>query len=871
MLGEAGIGKSALLASLADHAGHRGIRVLSVVGSEQESSLPFAGLQRLLHPVLDQVLALAGRHADGLRAALGVAPVHGEPDLFQTGSALVALLAGQAGGVLVIVDDAHWMDGASLEVLAFTARRLSAGPVAMACAATGDRPPAGLGRDLPELRLGPLSVADAALLLQVQPHPVKGSIAPRVLREASGNPQALIELSRASGACPAPDPGLGPLPAAGRQSAAFAAQLGRLPSASRHGLLLVAAAGDTDLHVLAGVSPGLDPEALAPAEELGLITVNTGIRFRHPLLRSAAYHHAPFASRAMIHRQLADALTGQPDRRAWHLGAAALLPDEKIASLLAASAVHAKRPGGPSAVALILERAAAISPEPADQAWRLIHAAEAAMSAGQADWARDLAGRALEQSPDPSLRLRGQLVTARALASAGRYLSAAETLLPLAREAAASEPAAAWNALGLAATAAYQSGCPDHLRAIAAAIALLPPAAGEETQASRLWAMTVTGQVRPAGVLARHGGRGERVLLHAGAAAWLADQTTDAIQLLRTARDTLDDQQMRAASGAPLAALGWAYLDAGRWDDALELAAEAGSLAGTGITSSTATLISATVQAARGDAERSRALVADALAADVEHSRLVTARARHALGLCALAEGDYLTALAELCHLFDDDGIPYHPHASYLAIGDLSLAAARSGHRLDGRKMLKRITAALAEAGRPGTPRLRHLMARADGILTDPATPDAYSADVLNDQVHDQWPFEYAQLALESGEWLRRQRRISEARPVLRAALEVFRALQARPWERHAEMELRACGIAVRGGLASASGLDGLTPQQRQVVRLAAEGLTNRQIAQRLYLSPRTVASHLHRSFPRLGVAGRHQLHGLLAAADHAS
>jgi len=159
-------------------------------------------------------------------------------------------------------------------------------------------------------------------------------------------------------------------------------------------------------------------------------------------------------------------------------------------------------------------------------------------------------------------------------------------------------------------------------------------------------------------------------------------------------------------------------------------------------------------------------------------------------------------------------------------------------------------------------------MARANGILADPSTLGAYSADVLDDRTGNQWPFECAQFDLEFGEWLRRRRRINEAKPVLGTALEAFRALKARPWERRTESELRACGIALPGALASASGLNGLTPQQRQIIRLAAGGLSNREIAQRLYLSPRTVASHLYRSFPKLGVAGRHQLHGLIPAAD---
>ena len=468
---------------------------MPVRAANRNSSLPLAGLQRLLGPLGPQSPLLSGPWdvAADLRAAPGLTRPGAEPDLFRVGSVVAGLLAAQAGGVLVLVDDAHWMDRASLEVLAFAARRLGSEPVAMACAAAGDRPPAGLGPGIPELRLGPLNVTDAAALLHAQPRPVHASLRALVLAEAAGNPQALIELSRATAACPPGDTGPGPLPAQGRLAAMFTAQVSRLPAVTRHVMLLVAVAADGDRDVLTSRIPGLDAEALAPAEDLGLITADTmGIRFRHPLLRSVVYYSASFACRAAIHRQVADMLTAQPDRRAWHLGAAALRCDEDIAAELAASAVHARRRGGPRAMAAVLERAASLSPEPCDQAWRLIAAAEAAAAAGHADWAGNLARRAVERSPDPGLRSRGQLVIASALMSAGQCHRAAEILLPLARETAAREPAAAWKALGLAATAAYQSGDPEHLRGLAAAVAALPPAAGEQAQASRLWAVTVS-------------------------------------------------------------------------------------------------------------------------------------------------------------------------------------------------------------------------------------------------------------------------------------------------------------------------------------------------------------------------------------------
>jgi ATP/maltotriose-dependent transcriptional regulator MalT len=522
-------------------------------------------------------------------------------------------------------------------------------------------------------------------------------------------------------------------------------------------------------------------------------------------------------------------------------------------------------------MALALQRAADLSPEPADQARRLVLAAEAAVSAGYPDWAADLAARALKLPAGSNLRERAQHVTGQALTCSGRYTRALEVLLPLARQpgpALARQPGPAlarrpgpalarrpgpglacpapgglaWPALGLAATAAYQAGDPASLLAVADTLAALPPRTSEQTNGPRMWALAVTGHVREAAAAVRRQQPGPHAGPHAGqyagATAWLLDQTTRAIELLRTAPD-------------PPPMLAWAYLDAGRWDEALTLTAGSG-------------VVAATIQAGRGHCGQARALITAALAASPEHGRLLTARARHALALCALADGDYPAAFGHLRQLFDDDGIPYHYHASYLATGDLALAAARAGQRMEGRELLKRIAATLAGAGHPPSPRLRQQLARAHGILADPSTPAAYPGDVADDPAGDQWPFERAQLRLELGEWLRRRRRINQAKPVLSAALASFRTLQARPWAQRAETELRACGIAVPASSAVTAVVKELTPQQRQVIGLAAQGLSNREIAQRLFLSPRTVASHLYRSFPKLGVAGRHQLDAVL-------
>jgi DNA-binding CsgD family transcriptional regulator/tetratricopeptide (TPR) repeat protein len=879
VLGEAGIGKSAVLADLIAHADARGLRVLSAAGREYESGLPFAVLRQLLRPVLAELRALPGTRATELLAAVGMAGAGAVPGRDVAGSALLALLdllamrSEPGRGLVTVIDDAQWIDRASHDVLAFAAHRLDTRPVTMILAARGDTPPTGL-EGLPELRLGPLSAAEASDLLDAQPCPPRGRARAQVLAQAAGNPLALIELTRTVTGDPAAErtwAGL-PLPLTDRLSTMFAARLVELPALTRDALLLAAAADGADRDAVTRAGPGLDPAVLAPAEEADLVSVDTtGVHFRHPLIRSAVYHRAPFASRAVVHRRLADLLHDQPDRRAWHLAVAALRPDEGIASLLAATTVPAQRRDGPAARVLILDRAARLSPDPAIKARRLLSAAEAAASTGQTEWARDLAGRALALTGEEDIRSRSLHVTGWALAWGGYYASAVRTVLALAREHVATDSNAAWDALGLAATAAYQAGDPDSVDGVADVMAALPPATDIEPQAARTWALAVTGRNLEAEALLRNSRQTvstETGLHHAGAAAWLRDQTADAIRLLDAARNASADRAIRVASGGSLAALGWAYFDAGRWDDALELIAGTDNEAAGDINPAAGVLITATVEAARGNTDQARELVLNALAADPEQSRVITARARHALGLCALADDDYLTAFEQLRPLFGPDGTPFHPHVSYLAVGDLALAAARADCGQEGREIVKQIAELHATPASWPSARLRQLLTRADCVLADPSTPDAYPDGVLSDPAGEQWPFERAQLRLEYGQWLRRHRRINHAKQLLSAAHDTFRALESRPWAHRAATELRACGIAVPGAVASAAGLSALTPQQREIIGLAAEGLTNREIAQRMHLSPRTVQSHLHRSFPKLGIAGRLQLHAVITPAD---
>jgi DNA-binding CsgD family transcriptional regulator len=353
-----------------------------------------------------------------------------------------------------------------------------------------------------------------------------------------------------------------------------------------------------------------------------------------------------------------------------------------------------------------------------------------------------------------------------------------------------------------------------------------------------------------------------------GAAAWLLDETDLAVRLLREWLSRLREPGVRGRSGPVLSALLWAYIDSGRWDEALTTARETADTAAAykmDTIAASADLATATVLALRGNHDRVQPLITSALTKiDATADRATAARARHAAGIAALADGSYTTGYAQLRKLFDADGTPLHNHVSYLAIADLAGAAVRAERHLEARTLVE---SALAQVDPAPGPRLEQLAARARALLAERTGAEGHFAKGLSDPAGDTWPFERAQLQLDYGEWLRRQRRINDAKPVLAAALEAFRSLGATPWIRRAEAELRACGVTVQAAATAPGALAELTPQQRQIVILASRGMTNGEIADRLFVSPRTVASHLYNSYPKLGIAGRHQLRDLV---DHA-
>jgi DNA-binding CsgD family transcriptional regulator len=338
--------------------------------------------------------------------------------------------------------------------------------------------------------------------------------------------------------------------------------------------------------------------------------------------------------------------------------------------------------------------------------------------------------------------------------------------------------------------------------------------------------------------------------------------------LLQDAMQRLRAPGVRGTSGGSLTVLGWAYIDTGRWDEALDVAAEAASLAEANqmdIIAASADVITATVLALRADSDAARKHAVRALATvDPAECGLVAARARRALGVAALADGSYLQAFTQLRGLFSEDGTPLHNYASYLGVADLAAAAVRADRRMEGSDVIEH---ALGRLDGTASARLDQLIARARGILASPDGAEAHFDKALADPAGDQWPFERAQLRLDYAEWLRRRRRINDAKPVLTQALGTFRRLGAQSWAQRAQAELRASGVAVAGAPAEPDALGELTPQQRQIVRLASDGLTDREIGDRLFLSPRTVSSHLYRSYPKLGVASRHQLRDVIARA----
>ncbi|MFD7118088.1 AAA family ATPase [Streptomyces sp. NPDC059922] len=892
LVGEVGTGKSTLLDSAARRAEARGARVLSADGSESESSLAFSALHQLLRPVRAEVDGLPERQRTAIHDAFGVGPATTAPDLMLIGVAVLSLLSalGDEGPVLVVLDDAQWCDRASLDALSFAARRLRGERVTMLIGARVGDPLPGFDRRVPTLVLGPLDNAAAGRLLDRRPWPPTGRARTQILDQAGGNPLALAELARAAaghGATAAPStagvpsagspdasplstgsPSAGPLPLTDRLERIFAARLDSLPADTTRALLLLAAMDGVDSAIAAPAGlPHADADAWPPAERAGLVR-RTGrdVRFRHPLVRSAVYHAASSDARRAAHLALAGMLRDEPDRRAWHLAAASSHPDAAVSAELERTAGRARRRGGYAAAAKALQRAAELAPRRAESARLLVEAAATAVFTGDIGWVEELAAAARARTDDASLLASAAVQTGRLAALTVRHTVVFSRLADTAERLTLSRPAVALDLLAVAAVVRFYSGEDAQRLRVQALLRRLPENASHAWL--RAWVRAVSDpfddRAELVSRLPRLAAEAERRpdrLITFAIMAWLLDETPRAV---RAVDEALSGWEPRGPLPEGLGgAVAWAYVEQGKWDQAREFCARTtavGSTAGLDHAVACAASADATVLAFQGDTSAARERAADALALiDPLESRSVSVRARRALGAAAAAEGAYETAYHHLRMVFTADGAPVHYHSSYPALADLAAAAVRADRREEAAAIVERCARTL---GDNASPRLRALISRARGLLADAGNAEPYFRAALADPVLEHWPFERAQTLLDLAEWLRRRRRVAEARAPLTEALEIFRRLGARPWVERARAESRAAGLDVTDSAPDA--LAGLSPQQRQIIGLAARGLTNREIGERLFLSPRTVGSHLYRSFPKLGITARSQLRDLI-------
>jgi len=869
LIGDPGLGKSALLGAAVARAHRSGARVLVASGLQSESELTFAGLHQLLRPVMGSIDRLPPRQAEALQAAFGM---HEGPsvDRFLIGIATLNLLAEAAeeAPLLVAVDDAPTLDPASLGAVAFAVRRLQAEPITTIVTSRTEE---SVGQfDLVErLVLCPLTDDAAAALIAEQPWILRRDLHDSVLTEAAGNPLALIELaSTARSADPnAAVTSATRLPTTKRLEQVFAERLRSLPAETRRLLTLASASDDRDLGLVvrAAESMGLDPDGFRQAEDAGLVFV-VGDEFtcRHPIVRSVIYQAASIGERREAHRGLADALESEPERRAWHLAAVASKPDEAIASTLASTALGAGARGGFSAAARAFERAAELTPDRGVRAERLLQAIEMAFAGGRSTWVEELARRLDRETSDPYLRAKGRLAVAHVRAVSGRGMAANAVPMNDLEDLVALIPEVGVAMLALAAGIGFSTG-DEPLRSTVQAIA--KKVAGPGGEQWRLYALAACDasanarRIEPhLDALADSAATDPATRRGLAMTLWHLDHPTAAWEQLSAAVDAMRTYGQLNHLPVLLVVLGFTDVWRGRWSEARSMAAEAIQLAADTrqpLMKASGLALEALVAAVSGNGavahERASAAVGMA------DEAFTVAVAGWARGLEALGAGRFEEARLRFQEMFTPGSPAYHFEVSRWAIADLAEAAVRTG---DPGGVAALVARAEERALAGTSSRATLLVRRAKALLATGDKGDVLFEEAVATERSDEWPFELARTRLAYGERLRRRRRILEARTWLRAALDTFDQLGAKPWADRARTELRAAGVAMEGKPPQA--IDDLTPQQMQIVQLAAIGLSNRDIADKLFLSPRTVGFHLYNAFPKLQVSTRAQLANVL-------
>jgi DNA-binding CsgD family transcriptional regulator len=891
--GEAGIGKSTLLREAAQQATN--FQLLCGTGVDSEVELAFAALHQLLRPVLDRLDRLPPPQANAMRGAFGLADL--QPNRFHVELATLSLLADVAKRqpVLCLVDDAQWLDRASADALVFVARRLQAEPILILLGARDDDLRQFHAPGLPELLLGGLDAVAAGQLLDggTRDGEMVATVRDQLIEESGGNPLAMLELPASlSGEQLAGRESLpGWLPLSARLQQAFLQRVRRLPVTTQ-ALLLVAASEDTGelaTVLAAGRVLELGPEALEPAERAGLVQVTQQglelrhpqqLRFRHPLVRSAIYQGATFTARRAVHRALIQVLADEQhtDRRAWHLAAAAIGTDEEAAMALEASADRAQRRGGPAAAGAALVRAAALTPETAARPRRLVTAAAYLWEAGHGQRARALLDEAEPMASNPTLRARIAHIRGAIELSAGTPATACTLLVEAALPVLESDPRQAAEMLVLATWGALAANQLDRIvDQIGPALRRLP---GKDDVRIRPVADSLIafrpGPARPNGVTQDLPGDADPP--RAAAAFWPHPAFTWMWPMLVVAdparSDVTADQRYATSVAAhraagtvssltvALANLALAQTSLGKWPGAIEIATEGLRLTretGQEAMASYFLAMLAGIAAEQGRAEECRRLAHEALAAAIPRRlAVVAASASWTLAVLDLTEGRPAAALNRLRAL----SFPQHPTAhaaiALLATGTLVEAAAGA----DALEQMEPVVARFEHwAERDRRTWTLVVARRCRALLSNGEDAERHFEAALATDGIAQLPFELARTELLYGESLRRARRRADARTHLRSALDLFKQLGATPWVERAALELRASGETARRR--NPGTLHQLTPQELQIAGFAGQGLTNREIATRLFLSPHTVSYHLHKIYTKLGIASRADLRQL--------
>jgi DNA-binding CsgD family transcriptional regulator len=872
--GEPGVGKTALV----DYASSRAPewQVVKTAGVEQEMEIAYAGLHQLLAPMLSSVDRLPEPQSNALTTVFGLSS-GSPPDRFLVGLATLTLLADAAERqpVLCVVEDAHWLDQASVQTLGFVSRRLLAERVALiATARTGVGDHAFAGQ--PELAVDGLRDPDArALLLENVYGPVDPGVCDQILAESRGNPLVLLELSRGMTGPQAGGFGLiAARPRLGSLEMVFSGRLDGLPTDTRLLLVLAAAdpVGDPGLLWRSAERLGIDASAAAPALDEGLMTIGPPIRFLHPLVRSAAYRAAEPQERRAVHLALAEATDRQedPDRRAWHLAAASAGPDEEVALELERSAGRAQARGGLAAAAAFLDRAVAVTADPTRRADRALAAARASFHAGAFEMALQLAATAESGTPLEGFKtaelglLRAQVAFASGVPgdAAARLFEAARQLEPFDERLARETYMTAWRA-------ALVAGDGGLAVEICQTVVRLKGDAGTPRPIDLLLEgvslRTVKGLAAAIPVLRR----AARALDDApredvvrwGWVASIAHAILWDIDGLMNPRHAEILRAMGALAELPiqLTALGATAAWVGDFDRAAALAAEQKAVA-VAIGAEFTPWIELRLRAMQGREQQTAALTASIAERAADGSqRAASMHADWATAVLCIGLGRYADA-AEAAERATSNlhwwgGVPAW------ALPELVEAAVRIGDMERARGALGQ----LLETTRPlGTDYPSGMEARCCALLTDGDNAEALYREAVDRLEQTSMRPELARTHLLYGEWLRRLGRRVDAREHLRTAYQSFIQIGMEAFAERSRKELLATGETVRRRIESTR--DQLTPQETQVALLARDGFTNSEIGAQLFLSPRTVEWHLRKVFTKLEIGSRRDLRSALPA-----